>query len=282
MDNVVALDTVGESVKTDFNAFITVRNLWKEYSDQVVLERINTTVAEGEFITIVGASGCGKTTFLKMLLGTENPSRGKIILQGEPIPDEPNEDRGIVFQKYSVFPHLTVLGNVEIARELEGGWFTGRLFGIKKKQLREQALELIEAVGLSHALDKYPHQLSGGMQQRLAIAQSLIKKPKILLLDEPFGALDPGIRKDMHQLVLNLWREHKLTVFMITHDLQEGFYLGTRLWVFDKVRVDPQAQQAFGAQITYDLPVGKCDDQTFQQLARSVDKDAGEAGGPAG
>ena len=95
------------------------------------------------------------------------------------------------------------------------------------------------------------------MQQRLAIAQALIKKPRLLLLDEPFGALDPGIRKDMHQLVLSLWREHKLTVFMVTHDLAEGFYLGTRLWVFDKVRHDPQAPERFGATITYDLPVGQ-------------------------
>jgi NitT/TauT family transport system ATP-binding protein len=270
-------DSHSASHSVNHPAFITVRNLWKEYSDQVVLERLNISVDEGEFVTIVGASGCGKTTFLKMLLGTENPSRGKIMLEGKPIPDEPNEDRGIVFQKYSVFPHLTVLGNVEIAKELEGSWFSGRLFGRRKKQLREQAIAMLEAVGLSHALHKYPHQLSGGMQQRLAIAQSLIKKPKILLLDEPFGALDPGIRKDMHQLVLSLWREHNLTVFMITHDLQEGFYLGTRLWVFDKVRFDPQAQHAFGAQITYDLPVAKADQQTYQQLAKALGKGTHDA-----
>ena len=93
------------------------------------------------------------------------------------------------------------------------------------------------------------------MKQRLAIAQALIRQPRILLLDEPFGALDPGIRADMHQLILKLWREHKLTVFMVTHDLSEGFYLGTRLWVFDKLRRDPHSPEAFGASITYDLPV---------------------------
>lgn len=272
MSNVIDLASVRQQDKTGNAPFILVRNLWKEYGDQVVLERLNIAVAEGEFVTIVGASGCGKTTFLKLLLGTENPSRGKILLAGKAIPDEPNEDRGIVFQKYSVFPHLTVLGNVEIAKEFEGTPLTGRLFGSRKRQLREQAMAMIEAVGLSHAVDKYPHQLSGGMQQRLAIAQSLIKRPKILLLDEPFGALDPGIRKDMHQLVLNLWREHKLTVFMITHDIQEGFFLGTRLWVFDKVRLDPQAQNAYGAQITYDLPVGKANQQTFRQLAENLSK----------
>lgn len=110
-------------------------------------------------------------------------------------------------------------------------------------------------VGLSHSLDKYPAQLSGGMQQRLAIAQALIMKPRVLLLDEPFGALDPGIRKDMHGLLLELWRVTRLTVFMVTHDLSEGFSLGTRLLVFDKVRTDPHAPGAYGARITYDIPL---------------------------
>ena len=238
-------------------SYIEINNLWKEYADQVVLERLNCQVDEGEFITIVGASGCGKTTFLKMLLGTETPSRGFISIGGEKIAAEPDEQRGIVFQRYSVFPHLTVLQNVMMARELEHSPLLARLFGGRKKEATEEALAMIDAVGLSHAKTKYPHELSGGMQQRLAIAQALIKKPRILLLDEPFGALDPGIRADMHRLVLKLWREHKLTVFMITHDLKEGFYLGTRLWVFDKVRIDPQAPGAYGAQITYDFPVGK-------------------------
>ncbi len=111
----------------------------------------------------------------------------------------------------------------------------GRVFGSKRKGALEQADEWREAVGLDHALNQYPHELSGGMQQRLALAQALIKKPKVLLLDEPFGALDPGIRKDMHELVLGLWRKYQLTVFMATHDLREGFHLGSRLWVFDKV-----------------------------------------------
>jgi NitT/TauT family transport system ATP-binding protein len=104
------------------------------------------------------------------------------------------------------------------------------------------------------------------MKQRLAIAQALLGKPRILLLDEPFGALDPGIRADMHELVLNLWKEHKLTVFMVTHDLKEGFYLGTRLWVFDKLRQDPQAPHRYGAGVTYDLPVGQMDKAVYQQI----------------
>jgi NitT/TauT family transport system ATP-binding protein len=107
--------------------------------------------------------------------------------------------------------------------------------------------------GLGDAAQRYPSELSGGMQQRLAIAQALIKKPRILLLDEPFGALDPGIRKDMHSLILGLWKKHGLTVFMITHDLSEGFSLGSRVWVLDKPRIDPQQPERYGAQIVYDI-----------------------------
>ncbi len=253
-------------------SMIEIKNLWKEYGDQVVLEQINNQVKSGEFVTIVGASGCGKTTFLKMLLGTESPSRGQILLDGTAIKDEPDESRGIVFQRYSVFPHMTVIQNVMLARELEASPLHGRLFGAARNNAKREAENMLEAVGLSHAKNKYPHELSGGMQQRLALAQSLIKKPRILLLDEPFGALDPGIRADMHKLVLSLWREHKLTVFMITHDIKEGFFLGTRLWVFDKDRYDPHAPNAYGAQITYDLPVGKTDAEVWQQIDKSLKK----------
>lgn len=251
-------------------ATIELKNLWKEYGDQVVLERLNAEVEEGEFVTVVGASGCGKTTFLKLLLGTESPTRGQLLLDGKPIPDEPDESRGIVFQRYSVLPHLDALANVMLCGELEASRWLGRAFGATRKQLREQAVEMLESVGLGGALDKYPHELSGGMQQRLALAQALIKKPRILLLDEPFGALDPGIRRDMHQLVLKLWREQALTVFMITHDLAEGFYLGTRLWVFDKDRLDPQTPESYGARITYDLPVGNSDKGTLQSISQNV------------
>ncbi len=236
-------------------AFIEVKNVWQEYGDQTVLERLNLSITEGEFCTLVGASGCGKSTFLRLLLGQERPSKGDILLDGKPLAGEPDASRGVVFQRYSVFPHLSVLDNVAIGLELPRSALLGRLFGSAKRDAREQAAELLQKVGLGHALDKYPSQLSGGMQQRLAIAQALIMKPRVLLLDEPFGALDPGIRKDMHALLLELWRETGLTVFMVTHDLSEGFSLGTRLMVFDKTRVDPHAPNAFGARITYDIPL---------------------------
>ena len=255
-------------------AAIEIKNLWKEYGQDVVLDRLNAKVEEGEFVTVVGASGCGKTTFLKMMLGTESPTRGQLLLDGKPIPDEPDETRGIVFQRYSVLPHLTAVENVMLAGELESSRWLGRVFGGKRRALREQAEEMLASVGLDQALGKYPHELSGGMQQRLALAQALIKKPRILLLDEPFGALDPGIRRDMHELVLDLWRKQDLTVFMITHDLAEGFFLGTRMWVFDKERLDPQTPGSYGARITYDLPVGNSDKGTLQSITQSVDSTA--------
>ena len=237
------------------NSFIELDRIAKHYGDDVVLENLSCTISRGEFVTLVGASGCGKSTFLKILLGTESPTTGQVLMEGEPIGQEPSAERGVVFQKYSVFPHLNVRENVALALELEASNFLGRLFGDKRKKALLKADEWLQAVGLEHALTQYPHQLSGGMQQRLALAQALIKKPKILLLDEPFGALDPGIRKDMHELVLSLWKEYLLTVFMVTHDLREGFHLGTRLWVFDKVRHDTHAPNRFGSTITYDLPL---------------------------
>ena len=237
------------------SAFIEVKNLWQEYGDQVVLENLTLKINQGEFCTLVGASGCGKSTFLRMLLGQERPSRGQILLEGKPLIAEPDASRGVVFQRYSVFPHLTVLDNVALGLELPRSPLLGRLLGHVKKEARAQASDMLAKVGLAHALNKYPAELSGGMQQRLAIAQALVMKPRVLLLDEPFGALDPGIRKDMHNLMLELWQATGVTVFMVTHDLSEGFTLGTRLMVFDKPRIDPHAPLAFGARITYDIPL---------------------------
>jgi len=234
---------------------VTVKHLWKEFGNQVVLENVNLHVGDHEFVTIVGASGCGKTTFLKMLLGVESPSRGQFLIDGQTLPSEPGPDRGIVFQRYSLFPHLTVLENLLLGLELRAAPLMGRLFGARRREALDKAHPLLEAVGLASAADKYPTQLSGGMQQRLSIAQSVICEPKILLLDEPFGALDPGITADMHTLILKLWNTHKMTIFMVTHDLKESFDLGTRLLVFDKVRVDPQSPEAFGATITYNIPL---------------------------
>lgn len=240
-------------------SFIQAKRVWKEYDNAVIIENLNVSIEKGEFCTIVGASGCGKSTFLRMILGQETPTQGTLLFDGEPVCDEPSEERGVVFQRYSVFPHLTALENVMLGLEFESSPWIGKIWGKKRRQVKEQAMAILNLVGLSHAYNKYPEMLSGGMQQRLAISQALIKKPKVLLLDEPFGALDPGIRKDMHELVLKLWKETGLTILMVTHDLKEGFYLGTRLMVFDKIKVDPQEPNAFGAAITYDLELREAD-----------------------
>jgi NitT/TauT family transport system ATP-binding protein len=253
---------------------ITLKHVWKRYADQVVLENLSLTVKAGEFCTLVGASGCGKSTFLRMLLGAEAPTRGEILIDGQPLPAEPDAQRGIVFQRYSVFPHLDAIDNVILGLELKAAPLTGRLFGAARRAARERAAALLEAVGLSAAANKYPSQLSGGMQQRLAIAQSLIMEPKVLLLDEPFGALDPGIRTDMQGLVRELWQKHRFTVFMVTHDISEAFSLGTRLLVFDKSRWDPQAPHAYGARITYDLPL----DRAARQQRQAVERHLHESG----
>ena len=187
---------------------LTFRNVWVEYGDKVVLENVDLSIKQGSFVSIVGPSGAGKSTFLRLALGQEAPSKGAIDLDGRKLRAEPGPDRGVVFQKYSVFPHLNARDNVVFGLDCQGSPFWGRLSGAKRRAAAEQADRMLTAVGLGDSGDVYPAQLSGGMQQRLAIAQALIKKPRILLLDEPFGALDPGVRLDMHELITGLWRDN--------------------------------------------------------------------------
>ena len=236
---------------------VAVHQVWKEYDGVVVLERVNLDVARHSFVSIVGPSGCGKSTFLRMLLSQEVPSRGSIRIDGRDLPAEPTEERGVVFQRYSVFPHLNALGNVALGLEFGRSPLVGRLFGARRRAALDEARAALDSVGLLHAADKYPAQMSGGMQQRLAIAQALITRPKVLLLDEPFGALDPGIRADMHQLMLRLFEHSGMTVFMVTHDLKEAFHLGTRLVAFDRYRTRPEEIGVYGATITLDLPLDR-------------------------
>jgi NitT/TauT family transport system ATP-binding protein len=234
---------------------IVFANVWKEYGDQIVLENISLTIASRAFLALVGPSGCGKTTFLKLLLGEESPTRGSIMLEGVPLVAEPGPDRGVVFQRYSVFPHLTVLGNVLLGKVFLRSKVAARLFGSARRAAIEEARQLITDVGLAGAEDKYPAQLSGGMQQRLALAQALIMKPKVLLLDEPFGALDPGIRADIHVLMKRLWHETELTVVMVTHDMREAFTLGTRVIAFERPRDRPEERERYGASLSRDIDI---------------------------
>ncbi len=253
-------------------ALLDFSNVWVEYGDKVVLEQVDLSIEAGAFVSIVGASGAGKSTFLRLALGQERPTRGSIWLDGEPLLQEPGPDRGVVFQRYSVFPHLSARDNVVFGLDCAGSPLLGRLSGARRRAAVAEAEAMLEAVGLGDAVNVFPAQLSGGMQQRLAIAQALIKKPRILLLDEPFGALDPGSRLDMHELITKLWREHGLTIMMVTHDIKEAFKLGTRVLAFDKRRRDPQAPHRYGSTAVYDFPLDKKDavipDELTQMTAR--------------
>ena len=160
----------------------------------------------------------------------------------------PGPDRGMVFQSYTLFPWLTVAQNIA---------FGLREKGMSEAQSKDIVSAYIDNVGLRGFENHWPKQLSGGMQQRTAIARALANDPEILLLDEPFGALDPGVKLDMHELITGLWREHRLTILMVTHDIREAFKLGTRVIAFDKRRRDPQAPHRFGATAVYDFPLDK-------------------------
>lgn len=233
---------------------LQIKELHKTYGETVVLNGLNLDLSSGEFCTIVGASGCGKSTLLKLLLGQEAPTSGQLLLDGAPLPTEPSPERGIVYQRYSVFQHLTAAENVRLGLELrDGDPIFGRCFGARRRAIHARSAELLESVGLADAANRYPAQLSGGMQQRLALAQTIALQPPLLLLDEPFGALDPGNRSSMHALLRELWRGTDMTVVMVTHDLPEAFSLGTRMLVLDRPAPIDGIQP--GAQITYDLPL---------------------------
>jgi len=176
----------------------------------------------GELIAIVGQSGCGKSTVLRIIAGLEPhfpPTSGKVQVFGKSV-DKPGADRGMVDQKYSLMPHLTVLDNIA---------FGLRLRAVRARERRDRAREWAKKVGLEGAEDKYPSELSGGMQQRVSIAATLILAPKILLMDEPFGALDPKTRMQMQELLVQLWKEQQSTVFIVTHSVEEAIYLGDRV-----------------------------------------------------
>ncbi|MEI7633470.1 MAG: ABC transporter ATP-binding protein [bacterium] len=197
------------------------------------LDHLSFTIADipgrGEFVAIIGPSGCGKSTALNLLAGFHGifpPTSGEILVHGEPVAG-PGADRGMIFQKYSSFPQMTVLENVELGLKLNRG--QNRLTAA---EIRGMAREWVGRVGLSKHEHKYPHQLSGGQQQRVAIARALVLKPRIVLMDEPFSALDEPTRIDMQQLIVALWTEVQATVLIVTHSIIEAVYLGDRVWIF--------------------------------------------------
>jgi NitT/TauT family transport system ATP-binding protein len=259
------------------NAYLLyLENVSKAYGRKIVLNDIDLAVKEQEFCTVVGPSGCGKSTLLRLILGQERVSGGIMLLEGKPI-GHPGPDRGIVYQKYSLFPHLTILENIMLGRRLSKPlWKNLKIRGVD----RQEALGHLEKVKLAEHACKYPHQLSGGMQQRVAIAQALIMKPRILLMDEPFGALDPGTRELMQIMILELWESYGMTIFFVTHDLEEAVFLGTRILVLSQYYTHEQDSASGmnkGARIVADYPLGRnaCSSEVkataeFGQLIRRI------------
>lgn len=181
----------------------------------------NFPIRRREFITVVGSSGCGKSTYIRIVAGLESPTVGDVLLDGEPVTG-PGADRGMVFQAYTLFPWLSVKKNVMFGLKLAGKY---------EGSADAEARQWIEMVGLGGFEDHYPHQLSGGMKQRVAIARALAAKPRILLMDEPFGALDARTRCQMQNYLLQIWQNVDVTILFITHDLDEAVYLGDRVVV---------------------------------------------------
>jgi NitT/TauT family transport system ATP-binding protein len=183
------------------------------------LDDITLDVKSGEFLALVGPSGCGKSTLLDLLGGLEAPTSGRILLDGRPI-EGPARDRGIVFQQYALFPWRTAVQNVEFGLDIAG---------LKSKARREKALHYLDLVGLSAFANRYPHELSGGMKQRVAIARSLAYDPEVLMMDEPFAALDAQTRETLQSELLRIWRRTGKTIVFITHGIDEAVVLGQRV-----------------------------------------------------
>jgi len=175
----------------------------------------------GEFRVLLGPSGCGKSTILRIIAGLDHPDSGRVLVDGHPV-TAPGSDRGMVFQKYTSFPWLTVEENVAYGMKISGA---------PKDEIDSTVKHLIEAVGLSGFEKSYPDTLSGGMQQRVAIARTLAVRPRVVLMDEPFGALDAQTRSSMQNLLLHIWDESASTVLFVTHDVEEAIYLGDRLFI---------------------------------------------------
>ncbi|MCS6941860.1 MAG: nitrate ABC transporter ATP-binding protein [Geminocystis sp.] len=208
-----------------FDFFLTIDNVSKVYPTPkgplTVLKDVNLIVNEGEFVCIIGHSGCGKSTLLNMVAGFTSPTKGAVYLKGKKI-TEPGPDRMVVFQNYALLPWLTVFENVYLAVDAV---YPDKREAEKRAIVREH----LALVGLSDAANKKPPQISGGMRQRTSIARALAIRPEVLILDEPFGALDPITKEELQEELLNIWQEHRCTVLMITHDIDEALFLADRI-----------------------------------------------------
>ncbi len=243
-----------------------MRGVYQRYIDpksgkpHTVLNHIDLTIPKGEFVAIVGPSGSGKTRLLNIIGGFERARSGEVLIDGKPA-GPPDRHRGIVTQKYSLFPFLTVLENIAFGLELEDVDFMEkwlRPFHYRRlvRRHREKARKYLEKVRLSGHAEKYPHQLSGGMQQRVAIAQALIMNPTILLMDEPFGALDPGTRTSLQELMIETHRREGNTIFFVTHDLEEAVFVADRVLVISPYfEPRPGERAQGGSRIVCDIEI---------------------------
>jgi NitT/TauT family transport system ATP-binding protein len=237
---------------------VMVEKVVVEYAARRILNGIDLEIEAGEFVSIVGETGCGKSTLLRLMLAEEHPTSGRVLVQGRER-SRPDRTCGYVPQRYSLFPDKTALDNVTFGLEVTSGFWS------RKSRFREEALRYLRHTGLSESdATKYPHQLSGGMQQRVAIAQALIMKPPVLLMDEAFSALDPGTRRGMQRLMKDLWRESGTTVVFVTHNTREAVCLGTRVIALAK-------RGELGSSIALDLPVPHLDfDSDEGELTRLI------------
>ncbi|GAC1459869.1 MAG: ABC transporter ATP-binding protein [Chamaesiphon sp.] len=215
-----------ESIPTSI-AKLEVKDLFKSYSLQskqklMALENINFQIFPREFVCLVGSSGCGKSTLLNIIAGLVPPSSGQVIVDGQCVTGRPGSDRGMVFQGYTLYPWLTVAQNVAFGLQFQK---------MPKSEQRDRVHYFLNVVGLYQFAKSYPKQLSGGMKQRVAIARALANEPAVLLMDEPFGALDAQTKEQMQQFLLELWEQTHVTVLMITHDVEEAIYLSQRVYV---------------------------------------------------
>jgi len=252
-----------KNIDTNKPIILSMEHVYKSYpvrrgEDKLVLNDINLKVSQGSFVSIVGPTGCGKSTTFRLLLGEEEPTSGTIRADGK-IVQRPDRNRGVVFQKYSLFPHLTVVQNVAYGLELEEYTLIGRFlkpyqYRRMKKNFEQEAMHYLERVGLADSAQKYINELSGGMRQRAAIAQALIMKPKMLFMDEPFGALDEGTRLVMQTFLLELWEGTDMTIFFVTHDLEEALYIATRIVVLSQYYSTDEGQSK-GSKIVIDKAI---------------------------
>lgn len=219
---------------------ISIRDVSFDYADKKTsfeaLKHIRLDIRDGEFLCILGSSGCGKSTLLSLLSGLNRPKEGEILVDGKAVRG-PGPDRAVVFQQYSLFPWLTAKGNVMFAIRQSGRKYT-------RKERAKKAEEYLRSVGLLAARDKYPAQLSGGMKQRVAVARALALESDVLLLDEPFAAIDPKLRLELQELVSTLCASRKKTVVFVTHDIDEAILLADRIIVMEPGRIRTEAEVA--------------------------------------